>query len=123
MEPKVLKDEQEYEAALVIIDELLNSAPGTPQAERLELWSHLVEAYEDDHHPIPPPDPIEAIRFRMEQESLRQVDLVPYLGSKSRVSEILNRKRSLSLPMIRSLHAGLGIPAEVLIGEPAAGGL
>src|SRR5207244_97684 len=81
---------------------------------------HLVQAYESANYPIALPDPLEAIRFRMEQQRLTQRDLVPYLGSRSRVSEVLSGKRSLTLPMIRALHSGLGIPASVLLREPGA---
>jgi HTH-type transcriptional regulator / antitoxin HigA len=83
----------------------------------LELLAALIEIYDEKHAPIPPPDPIEAIRFRMEQEDLRPQDLVPLLGSRSRVSEVLNGKRPLTLTMIRRLHQSLGIPAEVLLGD------
>ena len=91
--------------------------------DELELLATLVELYEAEVYPIPSPDPIDAIRFRMEQQELKQKDLIPFLGSKSKVSEVLSRKRSLSISMIRKLHEGLGIPVEVLLGqdaEPAA---
>ncbi len=118
MLPKVIKNEQEYEAALARIDQLMDAAPGTPEGDELELLATLVEAYEDKHFPIGLPDPISAIRFRMEQAGLKQQDLVPYIGSRSKVSEVLAGKRPLSLKMIRALHHGLGIPAEVLLREP-----
>jgi HTH-type transcriptional regulator/antitoxin HigA len=117
MKPKVLKTEAEYEAALQRVDRLMDASIGTARAEELELWTWLVERYEEEHHPFDPPDPIEAILFRMEQQGLKQVDLIPFIGSKSKVSEVLNRKRPLSLGMVRSLSEGLGIPAEVLIQE------
>ncbi len=117
MEPKVLKTEADYEAALAHVETLMDAAPGSPE-EELELFALLIDAYERVHHPIDLPDPIEAIKFRMEQQGLRQKDLAPYLGSQSKVSEVLNRKRPLSLSMIRALHEGLGIPAEVLLQEP-----
>ncbi len=120
MQPKVLKSEADYEAALAAIDGLLVAPAGSAAADQLELWSHLVEDYEARQQPIPPPDAVTAIRFRMEQQGLRQADLVPYLGSSSAVSEVLRGKRPLSLAMIRRLHRGLGIPAEILIGEPVA---
>lgn len=115
---KVIKNDQEYEAALARIDQLMDAAPGTPEGDELELLATLVEVYEDKHFPIDLPDPIEAIRFRMEQSGLKQQDLVPYIGSRSKVSEVLARKRPLSLKMIRALHKGLGVPAEVLLREP-----
>ena len=96
----------------------MDAAPGSPEEEELELFSVLVERYEDEHYPIDLPDPVEAIKFRMEQEELSRKDMRKYLGSQSKVSEILNRKRTLSLSMIRALHDGLGIPAEVLLKEP-----
>ena len=120
MRPKVIKTETEYEAALARLDELFDAKPGTPKGDEFELWVTLVEIYEEEHFPIDLPDPITAIRFRMEQAGLRQVDLLPYIGSPSRVSEVLNGKRKLSLSMIRKLHEGLGIPAEVLLQEPNA---
>ena len=115
MEPRVLKTEAEYEEALARVEGLMDAEPGTPEGDDLELWSMLVEDYEERHHPIPLPDPIAAIRFRMEQAGLRDTDMTVYLGSKSKVSEVLSGKRPLSLSMIRRLHEGLGIPAEVLL--------
>lgn len=90
------------------------------KADELELWAVLIEKYEEDHFPVAAPDPVDAIRFRMEQSSLSASDLTPYLQSKSKVSEVLNRKRPLSRAMIRSLYAGLKIPAAVLVQEPQA---
>ncbi len=118
MEPRVLKTEEDYEAALAYVEELMDAAPGSPEEEKLEVFALLIDTYEEAHHPIDLPDPIEAIKFRMEQQCLLQKDLVPYIGSQSKVSEVLNRKRPLSLNMIRALHEGLGIPAEVLLQEP-----
>ncbi len=120
MRPKVIKTEAEYEEALVQLDELLDAAPDTPEGDEFELWATLIETYEESEFPIDLPDPISAIRFRMEQAGLKQIDLVPYIGSASRVSEILKGKRSLSLSMMRRLHEDLGIPAEVLLQEPGA---
>jgi HTH-type transcriptional regulator / antitoxin HigA len=116
---KVIKTEGDYEAALAMLETLLDAEPasGTPDAERLELLTLLVEDYEAKVAPPELPDPIEAIRFRMEQQGLRQRDLVPYIGSPSKVSEVLSGKRPLTLSMIRALHAGLGIPAHVLLQE------
>ncbi len=119
MEAKVIKNENEYQAALDYVAELMDAAPGSREEEELELFSLLVEQYEREHHPMAPPDPVEAILFRMEQEGLTRKDLTAYLGSPSRVSEVLNRKRPLSLAMIRALHSGLGLAAEVLLQEPA----
>jgi HTH-type transcriptional regulator/antitoxin HigA len=110
-----IRTEADYEAALAEIDHLLDATEGSAEAERLELLSILVEAYEEVHHPIDPPDPIDAIRFRMEQQGLSRRDLEAYIGSRARVSEILNRQRPLTLAMIRRLHRGLGIPADSLI--------
>ncbi len=117
MEPRVIKTEQEHEAALREIEALaaLDPKPGTHDGDRLELLATLVEKYEKEHFPVERPDPVSAIRFRMEQQGLSQADLVPFLGSRSRVSEVLAGKRPLSLAMIRALHDGLGIPADVLI--------
>lgn len=118
MKPKILKTEKEYKAALKLVDGLMDAAPGTPDEEDLELWSLLVEEYERRHFPMDAPDPIEAIKFRMDQMGLRQRDLTRYIPAKSKVSEVLNRKRPLSLAMIRALHTQLGIPVEVLVEEP-----
>jgi HTH-type transcriptional regulator / antitoxin HigA len=98
----------------------MDAAAGTREADELDLWATLVDVYEQQHDAILPPDPIEAIRFRMEQEGLTPRDLVPLLGSRSRVSEVLSRRRPLSLSMIRALHEHMGIPADVLIQPSAA---
>jgi HTH-type transcriptional regulator/antitoxin HigA len=121
MKMKMIKTEGDYQAALARIDELMDARLGTPEGEELDLLSHLVEVYEERVYPIPMPSPIEAIRFRMEQQGLKPNDLCPYIGSASRVSEILSGNRSLSLRMVRNLHEGLGIPAEVLIGSSTVG--
>lgn len=118
MEAKVIKTETDYEAALAHVEKLMDAQPGSPEEEQLDLFSLLIERYEQEHFPIAPPDPVEAILFRMEQEGLTRKDLVAYIGSPSKVSEVLNRKRPLSLSMIRALRAGLGISAEVLVQEP-----
>ena len=120
MNAKIIKTEQEYDQALGRIDELMEAEPGTPEGDEFELLVTLVELYEEQEYPIGLPDPVSAIKFRMEQQGFKQKDLIPYLGSKSKVSEVLSGKRSLSLRMIRSLHAGLGIPAEVLLQEQGA---
>ena len=121
MNLKVIRNEAEYEAALEMVEELMMSAePGSLEADQLEVLSILVERYEEEHFPVPLPDPIEAIKFRMEQGGLIQKDLVPYIGSPSKVSDVLNRRRKLSLKMIRALHKGLGIPYKVLVQDPDA---
>jgi len=120
MRPKVIKTEKEHEAALSRIEQLMDAAPGSAAEAELELWSVLVEKYEEDNFPVDLPDPVEAIRFRMEQAGLRPTDLQPFLQSKSRVSEVLNHKRPLSLAMIRSLSSGLNIPVEMLVRESDA---
>ena len=119
MKPKVIHTEAEHEAALHRIDVLMENdpAPNSPEGEELELLSVLVERYEKKKYPMDMPTPVAAIQFRMEQQGLKPKDLVPYLGSPSKVSEVLNGKRPLTLAMIRRLNEGLGIPAEVLIGE------
>jgi HTH-type transcriptional regulator/antitoxin HigA len=115
MNPKVIRNEADYEAALARIDELVEAKLGTPEGDELDLLVTLVEMYEKAVYPIAPPDPIEAIRFRMEQMGLKQKDLIPFIGSRSKVSEVLSGQRSLSVSMMRKLHEGLGIPAEVLL--------
>ena len=115
MEIRPIKTEADYEAALEEIERLFDAASDTPEGDRLEVLTTLVEAYEEKHYAIPLPDPIEAIEYYMESRGLTRRDLESYIGSRGRVSEILNRKRSLSIEMIRRLYAGLGIPAEVLI--------
>jgi HTH-type transcriptional regulator / antitoxin HigA len=115
MDIKPIKTEKDYDAALKEIEKLFDSEPGTEDGDRLEILSTLVEAYEDEHYDIPAPDPIEAINYFMESRGLTRADLEPYIGSRARVSEILNRKRPLTLSMIQKLHVGLGIPAEMLV--------
>ena len=115
IEVKPIKTETDYEDAMTEIEQLLEAKPETPESDRLEILTTLVEAYEDQHYAIPLPDPVEAILYYLESRGLTRRDLELYLGSRARVSEILNRKRPLSLEMIRQLHQGLGIPAEVLI--------
>lgn len=120
MKAKLIKTDSDYEAALERIEEIFDARPGTPKGDELELLVTLVEMYEAKAFPINLPDPLSAIRFRMEQEGLKPVDLVPYIGSRSKVSEVLSGKRPLSLSMIRKLTTELGIPAEVLLKEPNA---
>lgn len=116
---KVIKTPEEYETALAEIEPLidLDPEPETSDADRLELLSLLIKDYEERRYPMDLPDPIEAIKFRMEQQGLKQRDLVPLVGSKSKVSEVLSRKRTLSLPMLRALSTGLDIPIEILARE------
>lgn len=118
MEIKPIRTETDYQAALKEIESLLDSQPGTPEGDRLDILVTLVEAYEARHFPIPEPDdPVEVLEYYLESRGLTRPDLVPFLGSKERVSEVLNRKRGLSLAMIRRLHTGLGIPADLLVGR------
>jgi len=114
MDIKPIKTDTDYEAALKEIEGLFDAKPGTPEGDRLEILATLVEAYEDEHYDIPAPDPVEAILYYMESRGLTRADLEPYIGSRARVSEILNRKRPLTLAMIQRLNQ-LGIPAETLI--------
>ncbi len=120
MKAKLIKSESEHAAALERIEKLFDSRPGTPEGEECELLVHLVRQFEAEQYPIDLPDPIEAIKFRMDQQGLKQADLISFIGSKSKVSEVLSRKRPLSLAMIRKLHNGLDIPATVLLQEPGA---
>ena len=115
MDIKPIRTQRDYKAALAEIERLFDAKPGTPDGDRLEVLATLVEAYEQQHYPMLPPDPVEAIVYFMESRGLSRKDLEPYLGSRGKVSEVLNRKRPLSIEMIRRLHDGLGIPAEVLI--------
>ena len=115
---KLIKTRQENEAALQRLGELMlkNPIPDSDEANELELLALLIKSYEDKHVIIDSPTPLEAIQFRMEQAGLKQKDLVPFIGTKSRVSEVLAGKRPLTLAMARNLHQGLGIPAGVLLG-------
>ncbi len=114
MNIKPIKNEEDYSQTLSYIESLMDAKPNTPQMDELEVLTTLVESYEEQHYNMETPDPIEAIKFRMEQEGLKQKDLVTIVGSKSRVSEILNRKRKLTVEMIRNLHKQLHIPVESL---------
>ena len=113
-----IKDDKDYKNALARVDALMELDPevGTPQSDELEVLVLLIEKYEERHWHISEPDPIDAIKFRMEQMGLAQKDLTPCIASKSKVSEVLNRKTGLSLPMIKKLYTGLHIPLEVLVG-------
>jgi HTH-type transcriptional regulator / antitoxin HigA len=112
---KPIRTEADYDWALKEVERLWGAKLGTPKGDRLDILITLIEGYEDEHYPMDPPDPIEAIKFRMEQQGLTRKDLEPMIGSRARVSEVLTRKRSLSVAMIRRLNAELGISAEVLV--------
>ena len=120
MNIRPIRTEDDYQAALARIDALMDAEPGSDEGDELEVLTTLVELFEDNAYPIDLPDPITAIRFRMEQQGLRQSDLAPILGSRAKVSEVLSGKRALTLKMIRALNEHLGIPAEVLIRERGA---
>jgi len=115
MEIKPIRTEADYEAALMDVERLWGAAPGTLDGDRFEVLFTLVEAYEEKQYPILPPDPVEAIKYFMDSRGLDRRDLEQYIGPSGRVSEVLSRKRPLTLAMIRKLNAGLGIPAEILI--------
>lgn len=115
MEIKPIKTEQDYNQALKRLEIIFDAEKGSKEGDELEVLGILIEKYEDDYFPIDLPDPIEAIKFRMDQMDYSQNDLAKVIGLKSRASEILNKKRKLSLEMIRNLHAVMNIPTEVLI--------
>jgi HTH-type transcriptional regulator / antitoxin HigA len=115
MEIRPIKTDADYQAVLEEVERLWAADPGTPDGDRVEVLTTLIEAYETEHHPISAPDPISAILFMLEQKGLTRHDLEPAIGSRGRVSEILNRKRPLTLPMVRALSALLDIPADVLV--------
>lgn len=112
---KPIRTERDYEDALAEVGRLWGAKSGTREGDRLDVLATLIDVYEAQHHPMDPPDPIEAIRFRMEQQGLTRKDLEPMIGPRNRVADVLNRKRSLSIEMIRHLHDRLGISADVLI--------
>ncbi len=115
MEIKPIRTKADYERALREIERLWGAREGTPDGDRLDVLATLVDAYEQKHFPIDPPDPVDAIRFRLEQQGLDARALVGVIGGRSRVYEVMHRKRALSLEMIRRLHQRFGIPADVLI--------
>ncbi len=115
MDIRPIKTEIDYEWTLAEIERLLDAEPDTPNGDRLDVLVTLVEVYEDEHYTIPLPDPIEMIHYYMESRGLTRRDLEPYIGTRARVSEILNKKRPLTLNMIRKLHTGLGISGDVLL--------
>ena len=112
---RTLKTEADYEEALAEIDTIFDAELNTPEGDRLDILALLVESYEEQHYPIPAPDPVAALEYYMDSRGLTRRDLEPYLGSRARVAEVLNRKRGLSIDMIRRLHQGLGISADILI--------
>jgi HTH-type transcriptional regulator/antitoxin HigA len=115
VEIRPIRTEEDYEAALAEIEALMTASLGTPEGDRLDVLATLVEAWEAEHHAIEAPDPIALIQFVMEQRGLDRADLKPMLGERGRVSEILSRRRPLTLAMIRKLQAGLGLPADALV--------
>jgi HTH-type transcriptional regulator / antitoxin HigA len=115
MKIRPIKTEEDYNEAITRIEELWGSKKDTSEGDELDLLATLVEAYEMNHYPIAPPDPIDAIKFRMEQMEMTKTDLAKYLGSQSRVTEVLNGKRKLTLKMVKSLYKGLKIPADILL--------
>lgn len=119
MEIRPIKTKEDYEATLSEVERLFDSAPDTPEGDRLEVLTTLLEAYEKNHYSIPAPDPVEAIKYWMESRGVTRQDLEPLMGSRARVSEIFNHRRGLTLTMIRKLHDKLGIPAEALIRPPS----
>ena len=112
---KPIRSDADYEAALKEVERLWGAKPGSRDGDRLDVLATLIDAYEVEHFPLDPPDPIEAIKFRMEQQNLTRRDLEEIIGSRTRIAEVLNRKRGLSIGMIRRLHEHLGISADVLI--------
>lgn len=115
MNIRPIRNEQDYESALEEIEALFEATPDTPEGDRLDVLTTLTEVYEAQKYPVALPDPIEMILYFLESRGLTRRDLEPYIGTRARVSEVLNRRRTLTLEMIRRLHQGLGIPAEVLI--------
>lgn len=115
MEIKPIKTEDDYNTSIKRVEELWGSKRDSPEGDELDLLCTIIESYEMKHYPIAPPDPVDAIKFRMEQMGMTKSDMAKYLGSQSRVSEVLNRKRKLTLKMVKSLYKGLKIPAEILL--------
>jgi len=114
-EVKPIRTKRDYETALKDVERLWGAKAGTPDGDRLDVLATLIDAYETEHHPMDPPDPIEAIKFRMEQQGLTRRDLEEIIGTRTRIVEVLSRKRGLSIAMIRRLHERLGISAEAVI--------
>jgi HTH-type transcriptional regulator / antitoxin HigA len=115
IELKPIRTETDYESALEIMAELWGADSDSPEGDQLDLLATLIDAYEAKNHPMDPPDPIEAIKFRMEQQGLTRKDLEDIIGTRTRIAEVMNRKRNLSIDMIRRLHDRLGISADILI--------
>lgn len=120
MQIRPIRTEEDHRAAIARIERLIGALPGTAEGDELDVLATLVDAYEAKHHAIDPPDPVAAIQFRMEQQQLSRKDLEPLIGSRARVSEVLTRKRPLSLEMVRRVKRGLGISADLLIGTTPA---
>src|SRR5271157_2000093 len=112
---KPIRSRRDYEAAIKAVERLWGAKVGTRDGDRLDVLATLIDSYEAEHYPMDPPDPVEAIKFRMEQQGLTRRDLEEIIGTRTRIAEILNRKRGLSIAMIRRLHERLGISADVLI--------
>ncbi|MEQ1890077.1 MAG: helix-turn-helix domain-containing protein [Alphaproteobacteria bacterium] len=125
IELKPIRTEADYTRALASLKKLWDAASGTMAGDRLDILATLIDVYETENYPMDPPDPIDAIKFRMEQQGLTRKDMEPIIGTRARVTEVLNRKRNLSIAMIRRLHEQLGLPAEILIrptlGKKAVG--
>ena len=119
MNIKPIRNDDDLQAAFRHLETVFQAEEGTPEADEMEILVTLIEAYENQHYPIGPTDPVEAIQFRMEQQGLTPRDLEAYIGSSGRVSEVLNRKRPLSLRMVKRLHDGLRIPYESLLSKIA----
>jgi len=119
MNIKPVRNDRDLQATFRRLEGIFQAKAGTPEADEMEILVALIEAYENKHYPVSPADPIDAIKFRMEQQGLTPRDLEPYIGSSGRVSEVLNRKRALSLAMIKRLHDGLRIPYESLLSQAA----
>ena len=115
IEVKPIRSRTDYDTAVAEVEELWGAKLGTREGDRLDVLATLIDAYEAAHHPLDPPDPVEAIKFRMQQQGLSRKDLEAIIGSRARIAEVLSRKRSLSIAMIRRLNQKLGIPAEILI--------
>ncbi len=119
MNIKPIRNDDDLRAAFVRLEAIFQAPEGSPEADEMEVLVALVESYENKHYPVGPADPVEAIKFRMEQQGLAPKDLEPFIGPRGRVSEVLNRKRALSLRMVKRLHDGLKIPYESLLSHAA----
>lgn len=117
-----IRNDADLRAAFERLESIFQATPGTPEADEMEVLATLVESYENRHYPIGPADPVDAIKFRMDQQGLAAKDLEPFIGSSGRVSEVLNRKRSLSLRMVQRLHHGLKIPYDSLLSNASGRG-